>query len=133
MEAHHMTMLLLPGAWGLSMAGLYVFLAADGTPSPAWPEFGLIGVVLGMVFWLLKQFFESTMAQQRELTVAMGAIRDTAVQTAALLARLEERMVRHMAADEKVDQQILRGLRSCHPEVGNVDEGDEPPKSSRKP
>jgi len=90
------------------------YLATETAPGlDGWPQFGLIGVVLAMVFWLLKQFFESTMKQQAALVSSMQAIQESSMKTALMVADLQARMVSHMEKDENTDTAILDALRKC--------------------
>ena len=74
---------------------------------------GLVGVVLAMVFWLLKQFFESTMKQQAALVASMTAIQESSAKTALMVADLQARMVTHMERDEDTDKAILTAIQRC--------------------
>lgn len=99
-----------------SIGGMFAaveYVAADAPDLNGWPQFGLVGVVLAMVFWLLKQFFENTMKQQTELVATMVSIRDSSIKTAELVMHLDERISEHMKNNEKIDVEILGAIKRC--------------------
>lgn len=98
-----------------SFALAIVLLVADQVDIGPLAQFGVLGIVLSAVLWLLKQFFDNTMKQQRDLVDTLQSIRESHSRMAGTLAALEERMTSHMKDDEQIDEQILGALRrvSC--------------------